>query len=831
MEDAARTQALQILSDFNLVVDRRGENLLQAAGKREHLCVCRILCHDAAPGSVAGMHSVFLHSMKEVKVTVTYKVSPICPPGLFPQFLAQQIVARRHSSETYLPEISPAGLFMQIKDLANNKQKMLIELHPNDSSIVVKCSSLGLLRDACCTLEGTVSSLFPGLSLSVKVLFPNKKGDRDQFVWDIYGNMVDGHSFGQILEQKRWDSIMDCIEPVTHGAQDSEGNVRSKGTLKYTPKFSAFPKCKLRSILEPTLGLKASFFLSHSWGDKSKSSGFTKRLVRMLEKVSSELVWYDSEQLSDVNHFHIKMKQSIENAQCIIIFLSRVYLSRQNCLSELMWAWKQFKLNGKQLIILPVDSALTLEALAEWAKDRRNLEVDGSGAREPFTIHHSTIKFVSKKLTGFKFRTEWQDDSATDEQRWEAVLEIAKERPSPLRYKYRKNVKMECKTDNGTWLLADLGEEELPENFSSTGTKGRSKRATTTPTHAATHTGTISRSQTPAGVGGSNNAGTVVNDDARSKNVGYGGDASEAMEVVNESSTEGLPSKKPYIWAFFCKKTANQQEMITQIKNMENNPEIYKEMFSEEMRIMVKQNLDPIDVHKEAEMLMMGYSHCRSLFEVFIHPQTSFQKFQNCMHDAEGKNVRVLHFAGHGSQSGFIWLSEQSSHEYDVTDPKDFVSIIATVSAGNGPSRGHTVECVFLNACNTENIGRMLRQQSCKIPYVVCWQSRVDDVTAMQFSKDFYKGSDTPPQSTPDYNRAFEKAAARMPWEMMEGTRNCPYLLSKDGDIYRHKEGGIRILHPNKYFDNDGSARSDDEEVKDPFSEEGCFFRSILWCI
>ena len=282
MEDAARTQALQILSDFNLVVDRRGENLLQAAGKREHLCVCRILCHDAAPGSVAGMHSVFLHSMKEVKVTVTYKVSPICPPGLFPQFLAQQIVARRHSSETYLPEISPAGLFMQIKDLANNKQKMLIELHPNDSSIVVKCSSLGLLRDACCTLEGTVSSLFPGLSLSVKVLFPNKKGDRDQFVWDIYGNMVDGHSFGQILEQKRWDSIMDCIEPVMHGAQDSEGNVRSKGTLKYTPKFSAFPKCKLRSILEPTLGLKASFFLSHSWGDKSKSSGFTKRLVRML---------------------------------------------------------------------------------------------------------------------------------------------------------------------------------------------------------------------------------------------------------------------------------------------------------------------------------------------------------------------------------------------------------------------------------------------------------------------------------------------------------------------------------------------------------------------
>jgi len=97
-----------------------------------------------------------------------------------------------------------------------------------------------------------------------------------------------------------------------------------------------------------------------------------------------------------------------------------------------MWAWKQHKLNGKQLTILPVDRALTLEVLAEWAEGGRNLEVGDLGCGGSFAIHHSTLEFVSKKHTGFRFCTEWQDDSATDEQRWTAVMDIAKERPESL---------------------------------------------------------------------------------------------------------------------------------------------------------------------------------------------------------------------------------------------------------------------------------------------------------------------------------------------------------------------------------------------------------------
>jgi len=66
---------------------------------------------------------------------------------------------------------------MQIPNLVGSKQKILVKLLPNDSSIVVQCSSLGLLRDACCTVEEMAISLFPSLSLSVKVLFPYTNGE------------------------------------------------------------------------------------------------------------------------------------------------------------------------------------------------------------------------------------------------------------------------------------------------------------------------------------------------------------------------------------------------------------------------------------------------------------------------------------------------------------------------------------------------------------------------------------------------------------------------------------------------------------------------------
>jgi len=209
-------------------------------------------------------------------------------------------------------------------------QKMLIKLNPSDSIIEVQCTSIGLLRDVCCTLEHTVNHLFPGLSFHTQLRFSYE--EKGMYTWDIHPDVV-GHSFGTLLAQKLWNKTkMDAIKP-----EKVENAVENDATAEYN--------VQLKNILEPTLGLSASFFLSHCWRDKSKD--YAKDLVSMLEDVSRDLVWYDEEQLERVNHFPSKMQEGVRQAKCIIIFLSRVYLSKQNCLLELQWAWEEYLLKGK----------------------------------------------------------------------------------------------------------------------------------------------------------------------------------------------------------------------------------------------------------------------------------------------------------------------------------------------------------------------------------------------------------------------------------------------------------------------------------------------------
>jgi hypothetical protein len=206
--------------------------------------------------------------------------------------------------------------------------------------------------------------------------------------------------------------------------------------------------------------------LSHCWKDKSKD--YAKELVSMLEVVSRDLVWYDEVELERENHFPSKMQEGVEHAECVIIFLSRVYLSRQNCLLELQWAWEQHLLKGKSLIVLPVDEAVTVDSLREWAQQGTNVIVQEPDQGGSFTIHHNTLKFVSEKLTGFLFREEWRDASATEEQRLKAVQEIYEDviNARPEQKEVPKKAKLECRADSGTWMLEDLGEEDVSDTGS-----------------------------------------------------------------------------------------------------------------------------------------------------------------------------------------------------------------------------------------------------------------------------------------------------------------------------------------------------------------------------
>jgi hypothetical protein len=203
MDDSARDQALEILCDLNLVVPHRGR--ARSADERRFLCVCRL--HRDSHSSLQDPGPV----LPNIKISVKYTIFPNFPLGLFPMFLATQIVARYGLSEAQSrPSISPTSLYMRASPLGED-QKMLIKLNPSDSIIEVQCTSIGLLRDVCLNLEQTVSHLFPGLSLHTQLRFPY--GEKGKFTWDIHPHVV-GNSFGTLLAQKLWNKTkMDAIKP------------------------------------------------------------------------------------------------------------------------------------------------------------------------------------------------------------------------------------------------------------------------------------------------------------------------------------------------------------------------------------------------------------------------------------------------------------------------------------------------------------------------------------------------------------------------------------------------------------------------------------------
>ena len=75
------------------------------------------------------------------------------------------------------------------------------------------------------------------------------------------------------------------------------------------------------------------------------------------------------------------------------------------------------------------------------------------------------------------------------------------------------------------------------------------------------------------------------------------------------------------------------------------------------------------------------------------------------------------------------------------------------------PAYGGTIECVVLNACETEEMGKKLR--SAGVPHVVCWRSEVQDTTAKKFAVDVSSCLNQQEQGQ-DYGRAFGQAVARM---------------------------------------------------------------------
>ena len=274
-------------------------------------------------------------------------------------------------------------------------------------------------------------------------------------------------------------------------------------------------------------------------------------------------------------------------------------------------------------------------------------------------------------------------------------------------------------------------------------------------------------------------------------------------------TTSMTQERLPCIEGFFCRKTPDKKELTRQIETLEMADGIDKDAQVRELKATLA-SIDSIDVHKEAQELKTSLTHGRQVYEVSIHAQPSFEVFSECMRSARERNVRILHFAGHGqSRYGFFWLKHGTATEYEEVQPDRFAGLIQTELAGPGVDG---VECVVLNACETEQIGKKLRTVG--VRHVVSWRSEVEDGTASRFALDFYKSLDQQnPLNAKNYKHAFHQAVVRM--HPCEGATRAPQkhlaagaidyvcLLSQDGDACPNT-GRIRDLNQG---DDDSNGR------------------------
>ena len=250
--------------------------------------------------------------------------------------------------------------------------------------------------------------------------------------------------------------------------------------------------------------------------------------------------------------------------------------------------------------------------------------------------------------------------------------------------------------------------------------------------------------------------------------------------------------EKPGIVGFFAKKISDTAEIKKSVQALKIDFTDTEQM-AVGFEKLLNEKIENLDIHKEAEQLMLGFTHPRSAFTVDIYSQPTIKDFADVMASVAHKNVRIVHFSGHGETDvGFFWLNTKSN-EYEQTSLDFFAGLFKTESAGSR-DRG-TVDCVVLNACNTEMLGQRIRLAG--VPHVVCWRTEVQNATAITFAKEFYKSLDEQDlQQGMDYPKAFRQAAARMlmwgaassdtrkkaPKFMASHAQDFIYLLSTQGD-------------------------------------------------
>jgi hypothetical protein len=275
-------------------------------------------------------------------------------------------------------------------------------------AIEVWSTSLAMLKNICSDIDRIRQDKFPGISFQHVVWFRNDKFSEEALEWQLERNTG---SLTTILEQR--------IMTLQITAEEWNSKNKIEGMV-------------LQDAIR-TVQAKAAFFLSHAWGDWSVRERARRKVTEGLqlavEKQSGELVWIDTAELKNETQFHRQMEQGIKHAQCVVICLSYIYLTRPNCLWELCWAVQGYVVSGKRLVVVSVDPLLTFEAITRWDISQ-NLTIRAKSNKDEdvvITVDKRTLTFVRKWFFGIKLYEQWKDgEGAWSKERQAAVEEMLK---------------------------------------------------------------------------------------------------------------------------------------------------------------------------------------------------------------------------------------------------------------------------------------------------------------------------------------------------------------------------------------------------------------------
>jgi hypothetical protein len=185
-----------------------------------------------------------------------------------------------------------------------------------------------------------------------------------------------------------------------------------------------------------------------------------------------------------------------------------------------------------------------------------------------------------------------------------------------------------------------------------------------------------------------------------------------------------------------------------------------------------------IDVQREAQLMTRCLLNPDCAWECSVNPQPTIQDLKLRIKLTKQRNIRVLHFAGHCSTELGLELNDNDETTEINTYGDDFVSALIGAQAGQkGP-----IECVLLNTCCSEKMGRILRERG--VPNVVCWKTSVHDETTREMCGLFFTTLGSDKERKRDYKGAFAAAMNAMrPLSHTHGAKDVPDTVAASASV------------------------------------------------